>query len=82
MHSTGMARRRFVHLLAWGSVGGPWLRQMALGATEAKTNEPPNVALVLCHNLGYGDVGCYNPAAKQRTPNIDRMAAEECSYLA
>jgi arylsulfatase A-like enzyme len=36
----------------------------------------PNVVLILCDNLGYGDVGCFNSGAKQRTPRIDRMAAE------
>ncbi len=36
----------------------------------------PNIVLILCDNLGYGDAGCFNPRAKQRTPRIDRMAAE------
>ncbi len=36
---------------------------------------PPNFVIILCDNLGYGDVGCYG-SRKHRTPNIDRMAAE------
>jgi arylsulfatase A-like enzyme len=36
--------------------------------------------LLLCDNLGYGDVGCFNPDAKQRTPRIDRMAAEGMKF--
>lgn len=35
----------------------------------------PNVVLILCDNLGYGDIGCYG-STTHRTPHIDRMAAE------
>jgi arylsulfatase A-like enzyme len=36
----------------------------------------PNIIVILCDNLGNGDVACFNPATKHRTPNLDRMAAE------
>jgi len=36
----------------------------------------PNIIFVLCDNLGNGDVRCFNPETKHRTPNLDRMAAE------
>lgn len=36
----------------------------------------PNVVLILADDLGYGDVGCYNPASRIPTPHIDRFAAE------
>ncbi|HUG89446.1 MAG TPA: sulfatase [Planctomycetaceae bacterium] len=31
--------------------------------------------MILCDNLGYGDVGCFG-STKHRTPHLDRMAAE------
>lgn len=36
----------------------------------------PNIVVILADDLGYGDAGCYNPEAKFRTPNIDRIARE------
>jgi arylsulfatase A-like enzyme len=35
----------------------------------------PNFLIVLCDNLGYGDVGCFG-STRNRTPHLDRMAAE------
>lgn len=44
-------------------------------ASAAPLPEQPNIVLILCDNLGYGDVGCYG-STLHRTPHIDRMAAE------
>ncbi len=38
--------------------------------------ERPNVLLILADDLGYGDLGAYNPESRIPTPNLDRLAAE------
>ena len=37
----------------------------------------PNIVLIMCDDLGYGDVQCLNPEnGKIKTPHIDQLAAE------
>ncbi|MHC4540668.1 MAG: sulfatase family protein [Planctomycetota bacterium] len=43
--------------------------------TSAASNSGPNFIIILCDNLGYGDVGCFG-SDLHKTPSIDRMAAE------
>jgi len=45
-------------------------------SSSEETAEKPNVVLIYMDDLGYGDVTCYNPKSKIKTPNIDKLAAE------
>ena len=49
---------------------------LLLGPVVAADPARPNVVLVLCDDLGFGDPGCYSAASKIPTPAIDRLAAE------
>ncbi|MEX0331881.1 MAG: sulfatase-like hydrolase/transferase [Puniceicoccaceae bacterium] len=35
----------------------------------------PNIVYILADDMGLGDLSCYNPEAKVRTPEIDRLAS-------
>jgi len=45
-----------------------------IAAASAQTR--PNVVLILADDLGYGDVGAFNPAGRIPTPHLDRLARE------
>lgn len=46
-------------------------------ARAAEPNRPvPNIVFILADDLGYGDLGCYNPDSKIPTPHLDRLAAQ------
>ena len=50
-------------------------------ATPALSQEKPNILLIYADDLGYGDVGCYNPErGKIPTPHIDKLATEGMKF--
>ena len=51
-----------------------FLTAAASAAVASAATRPPNVVMIYCDDLGYGDLGCYG--SKIRTPNVDRMATE------
>lgn len=59
-----------------------WLRSvlplaiLASSALASERDDRPNIVLIFADDLGYGDIGCYNPESRIPTPNIDRIASE------
>ena len=48
--------------------------------TFVRAAEKPNIVVILADDLGYGDVGCYNPDSRILTPNLDRMAQQGMQF--
>lgn len=45
---------------------------LALASTaESAAQTRPNVVLILADDLGYGDIGAFNPAGRIPTPHLD-----------
>ncbi len=49
---------------------------LALLTGSVLAADKPNIVVILCDDLGYGDVKSNNPAGKIPTPHIDRIARE------
>jgi arylsulfatase A len=43
---------------------------------DEKISELPNILFIFADDLGYGDLGVYNPNSKIPTPNFDKLAKE------
>ncbi|MDG3002688.1 sulfatase family protein [Paludisphaera mucosa] len=52
---------------------------IATARADRARDDRPNVVLIFCDDLGYGDLGCFG-ATKYRTPNLDRMAREGARF--
>lgn len=61
-----MSRYLLLVLLSWSTL---------LPAVAEAAPRRPNVVLVLADDLGWGDVGSFNPGSKVPTPRIDALAA-------
>lgn len=48
---------------------------MTQATPKSTDTTKPNIILINCDDLGYGDLGCYGSKANA-TPNLDRMASE------
>ncbi|MDA0349362.1 MAG: sulfatase-like hydrolase/transferase [Verrucomicrobia bacterium] len=43
---------------------------------DTKSSAKPNIVFILADDLGYGDIGAYNPEGKIETPHLDQLAAD------
>ena len=44
--------------------------------TNNNITTQPNIVFILADDMGYGDLGCYNPDSKIPTPNMDNLASQ------
>ena len=56
-----------------GSSTGPSRAARDDSDSKHSAKRPPNVVLIFCDDLGYGDLGCYG-SKRNRTPRIDALA--------
>ncbi len=70
------ARIKFIPWIAlvWFSTATVAMEFDSVGTANAVPSMQPNILLILADDLGYGDVGCYNPDSRIQTPNLDRLA--------
>jgi arylsulfatase A len=62
-------------LTCWRLLLLPCLLLLPAITSLAAGQRPPNVVLIYCDDLGWGDLGCFGNR-RIRTPNIDRLARQ------
>lgn len=73
---SGIDRRTFVKAAAASAVVS--LTAHAQSGVERTKRRAPNVILMICDDLGSGDLHCYGSALK--TPHLDQMASEGARF--
>ena len=66
MHPQELPRRPFLKAAGGALIGASLLR--------SQSAQPPNVVLIVCDDLGFGDLQCYGSSIA--TPNLDGMARD------
>lgn len=76
----GVTRRSFLHQFGLGITAGHAVVYSILSrqgfAQADSASRQPNIVFIMADDMGFGDVGCYNPESKIPTPNMDRLASE------
>jgi arylsulfatase A len=70
-----MKRRTFLKNTAGVAAFSPLAQGQANGVrAQASSSTRPNVVLIVCDDLGHGDLNCYG--SQNQTPNLDALAEE------
>ena len=70
-----LSRREFLRCAAGGTVGAIAGPALLSGCGGGQSADKPNLVIVLCDDLGYGDLACYGHP-KIETPSLDHFALE------
>ena len=65
----------FVLVAAFGMSSSQMSAQDKQEASSDAASKRPNIVVLFCDDLGYGDLGCYEHP-HIRTPNLDRLASQ------
>ena len=71
MHA--LSRREFLHIAALGALG------TVCSPRESRAALQPNIVLIMCDDLGYGDTG-FNGNTVIRTPHLDALCGEGARF--
>ncbi len=55
---------------------GRFLSFATCSSNFLRAADHPNIVFILADDLGYGDLGCYNPQSKIPTPRLDQLARQ------
>ena len=77
-----MKKQKPIHIIFRAFTVALWLLATACSAEkeETKSSAKPNIVFILADDLGYGDVGAYNPDGKIETPHLDQLAADGLQF--
>ena len=53
---------------------------IALAASAVSAADRPNILILYADDLGFGDLGCYNPDSQIPTPQLDKLATRSIRF--
>lgn len=75
-----MKRRDFLKTASLGAAALALPGCAGILPGQGEQQKRPNIVVVLCDDLGYGDLGCYGHRHIQ-TPNLDRLATDGMQFI-